>query len=142
MLEDRQVQRLGSERPERVDVRIIGPYKTDHPYIRWASWAMYTHLIKNGVKLYEWQGEILHAKTAVIDGTWSSVGSHNLDHRSLQYNLEVNINVLDRGFGDKLCAAFLEDLANSKAVTLEESRGRPFLSKAGSKLLYLFRSWA
>ncbi|MBU2573766.1 MAG: cardiolipin synthase B, partial [Elusimicrobia bacterium] len=82
-----------------VDVRIIGPYKTDHPYIRWASWSMYTHMIKNGVKLYEWQGEILHAKTAVIDGVWASVGSHNLDHRSMHYNLELNINVFDRGFG-------------------------------------------
>ncbi|MBI4802595.1 MAG: cardiolipin synthase B [Elusimicrobia bacterium] len=125
-----------------VDVRIIGPYKTDHPYIRWASWSMYPHMIKNGVKLYEWQGEILHSKTAVIDGIWASVGSHNLDHRSMQYNLEVNINVFDRGFGAALAGAFMEDLANSKPVTLLEAKSRPFLSKAASKLLYLFRSWA
>lgn len=125
-----------------VDVRIIGPLKTDHPYIRWASWSLYPHMIKNGIKLYEWRGEILHAKTAVIDGVWSSVGSHNLDHRSLQYNLEVNINVYDRGFGETMARAFTEDLSNSRQVTLEEAKGRPFLSKAASKLLYLFRSWA
>ncbi|MEI7482508.1 MAG: phospholipase D-like domain-containing protein [Elusimicrobiota bacterium] len=124
-----------------VDVRIIGPYKTDHPYIRWATWSIYPHMIKNGIKMYEWKGGILHSKTAVIDGIWSSVGSHNLDHRSLHYNLEVNINVYDRAFGSSMAHFFRDDLKNSKPVTLDDTRVRPFLSKAASKLLYLFRSW-
>ena len=124
-----------------VDVRIIGPYKTDHPYIRWATWSMYPHMIKNGIGIYEWKGEILHSKIAVIDGIWSSVGSHNLDHRSLHYNLEVNINVYDRDFGSKMAHFFRDDLKNSKPVTLADTKERPFLSKASSKLLYLFRSW-
>ena len=123
-----------------VDVRIIGPYKTDHPYIRWATWSIYPHMIKNGIKIYEWKGEILHSKTAVIDGIWSSVGSHNLDHRSLHYNLEVNINVYDREFGSRMAHFFRDDLKNSKPVTLADTKGRRFLSKASSKLLYLFRS--
>lgn len=142
-LPDRYVYRRLIKAVRRgVDVRIIGPYKTDHPYVRWASWSMFPHMIKNAVKIYEWQGEILHAKTAVIDGVWSSVGSHNLDHRSLHYNLEVNVNVLDRGFGAGLAASFLKDLENSRPVTLADTKNRPFLSKAASKLLYLFRSWA
>jgi len=124
-----------------VDVRIIGPYKTDHPYIRWATWSTYPHMIKNGIKIYEWQDEILHSKTAVIDGIWSSVGSHNLDHRSLHYNLEVNINVYDREFGSEMTRVFRDDLKKSKPVTLAETKDRPFVSKAASKLLYLFRSW-
>lgn len=124
-----------------VDVRIITPGKTDHPYVRWASWAMFPHMIRNGIKIYEWQGEILHAKTAVIDGFWSSVGSHNLDHRSLHYNMELNLNVLDRGFGRAMEKAFASDLRNCRRVSLEEARGRPFLSRAGSRLLYLVRSW-
>ena len=124
-----------------VDVRIIGPYKTDHPYIRWATWSTYPHMIKNGIRLYEWKGEILHSKTAVIDGIWSSVGSHNLDHRSLHYNLEVNINIYDRDFGSEMARFFRDDLKNSKPVTLADTKGRPFLSKASSKLLYIFRSW-
>jgi len=124
-----------------VDVRIIVPLKTDHPYVRWASWARYAHLLKNGVRLYEWQGGILHSKTAVIDGLWSSVGSHNLDHRSLHYNLELNINVFDRQFGAEVRRLFIEDLKGSKELTLSEVRARPLLSKATSKLLYLFRSW-
>jgi len=123
-----------------VDVRIIGPYKTDHPYIRWATWSIYPHMIKNGIKVYEWQGEILHCKTAVIDGIWASVGSHNLDHRSLHYNLEVNINVYDRRFGVEMARVFKDDLKGSRLVTLAETKGRTILSKASSKLLYLFRS--
>ena len=124
-----------------VDVRIIVPLKTDHPYVRWASWAMYAHMLKNGVKLYEWQGEILHSKTAVIDGLWSSVGSHNLDHRSLHYNMELNVNVFSGEFGSGLKQLFMEDLKNSKEVTLAAARARPLLSKAASKLLYFFRYW-
>ena len=102
---------------------------------------MFTHMIKNGVKIYEWQGPILHSKSAVIDGVWTSVGSHNLDHRSLHYNLEVNLNVYDREFGTALARSFREDLKNSKAVNLAELEGRPWTEKAGSKLLYLLRSW-
>jgi cardiolipin synthase len=124
-----------------VDVRIIGPDKTDHPYIRWATWSLYPHMIKNGIRIYEWQGEMLHSKTAVIDGVWASVGSHNLDHRSLHYNLEVNINVYDHRFGSEMARVFKEDLRRSKAITLAETKGRPFLSKAASKVLYFFRSW-
>ena len=124
-----------------VDVRIIAPRDTDYPYVRLASWAMYAHLIKNGVRIYEWQGSILHSKTAVIDGMWSSVGSHNLDHRSLHYNLELNLNIYDGEFGGVMARAFREDLKKSRLITFEEVRSRPFISKAVSKFLYLFRSW-
>jgi len=123
-----------------VDVRIIGPYKTDHPYIRWATWSIYPHMIRNGIKVYEWQGEILHSKTAVIDGTWTSIGSHNLDHRSLHYNLEININIHDQQFGREMARIFKEDLKGSRLVTLAETKDRTLLSKASSKLLYFFRS--
>ena len=141
-LPDRLVyRRLVKAAKRGVDVRIIAPRDTDHPYVRLASWAMYGHLIKNGVKVYEWQGPILHSKTAVIDGQWSSVGSHNLDHRSLHYNLELNLNVHDGAFGAVMTRAFREDLKKCKLITLEEVKNRPFISKAVSKFLYLFRSW-
>jgi cardiolipin synthase len=140
-LPDRFVYRRLIKAVQRgVDVRIIGPYKTDHPYIRWATWSIYPHMIKNGIKVYEWQGEILHCKTAVIDGIWSAIGSHNLDHRSLHYNLEMNINIYDRRFGGEVVRVFKDDLKGSRLVTLAETRGRTILSKASSKLLYFFRS--
>lgn len=140
-LPDRYVYRRLIKAVRRgVNVSIIGPYKTDHPYIRWATWSMYPHMIRNGINIYEWRGEILHSKTAVIDGIWSSVGSHNLDHRSLHYNLEININIYDRDFGAQMARVFREDLKNSGPVTLADTKRRPFLSKASSKLLYLFRS--
>ena len=136
------IRRLIEAARRGVDVRVIGPHATDHPYVRWASWSMFGRLIRNGVRVYEWQGSILHSKTAVIDGVWSSVGSHNLDHRSLHYNLEVNVNVFDRSFGSAMARAFREDLKSSRQVTLADVRGRPLTAKAVSRLLYMFRSWA
>lgn len=135
------LRRLVEAAGRGVDVRIIGPRETDHPYVRWASWARFGHMIKNGIKVYEWQGPILHSKTAVIDGIWSSVGSHNLDHRSLHYNLEVNLNVYDGAFGAALARAFREDLKNCKPVTAAEVKERPLTAKAASRVLYFLRSW-
>lgn len=141
-LPDRFVYRRLVKAAQRgVDVRIIAPRETDYPYVRWASWAMYGHLVKNGVRVYEWQGRILHSKTAVIDGVWSSVGSHNLDHRSLHYNLEVNLNIFGKAFGGVMARAFRDDLRRSRQVTLDDVKGRPLTAKAASQFLYLFRSW-
>jgi len=123
-----------------VDVRIIAPFNTDHPYVRWASWALYAKIKKKGIKIYEWQGSILHSKTAVIDGIWSSVGSHNLDHRSLYYNLELNINVFDKNFGEVMRKMFFFDLKGSRAISLDDCAKRSFLSKTASKILYFFRA--
>lgn len=124
-----------------VRVAIIAPGQTDHPYVRWASWALYGRLLRNGIEIYEWQPTVLHAKTAVIDGIWSSVGSHNLDHRSLHYNLEVNINVLDAEFGEKMRKMFEEDLRQCRQITLDEWKNQRFLFKAASRVLYWLRYW-
>jgi len=141
-LPDRLVYRRLIKAARRgVDVRVIAPLETDHPFVRWASWSMYAHMIKNGIKIYEWQGPILHSKAAVIDGAWSSVGSHNLDHRSLHYNLEVNLNIYGREFGAGMARAFRDDLKKCRPVTLAEVRRRPLTAKLASKLLYLVRSW-
>ena len=98
-------------------------------------------MIKNGIKIHEWRGPVLHAKAAVVDGAWSSVGSHNLDHRSLHYNLEMNLNIHDREFCAAMRRAFMADLENSRQITLAEVKARPFISRAVSRLLFFFRSW-
>ena len=141
-LPDRLVYRRLIKAARRgVDVCVIAPWETDHPYVRWASWAMYGHMMKNGIKIYEWHGPILHSKTAVIDGVWASVGSHNLDHRSLHYNLELNLNIHGTGFGGELARVFREDLKNSRQITREDLRRRPWTARAASRLLYFIRSW-
>ena len=120
---------------------ILTPSQTDHPLVRWASWALYRRLLNSGIEIYEWQSSVLHSKTAVIDGVWSSVGSHNLDHRSLHYNLEINVNILGTEFGGKMKQMFEKDIESSRRITPEDCRNQRFLFKAASRILYWFRYW-
>ncbi|MGC8867535.1 MAG: phospholipase D-like domain-containing protein, partial [Elusimicrobiales bacterium] len=124
-----------------VDVRIIVPHKTDHPYVRLASFMVLKDLIKHGVKVYEWMGEVLHAKSAVVDGVWISLGSHNLDHISLHYNLELNLNIYDEKIGLEMKEIFENDLLNSKEITLSDIKNMPISFKAMSYLIYFFRDF-
>lgn len=107
-----------------VDVKLVLPSKTDSWLVFHAGRANYTELLKAGVKLYERQDALLHAKAAVIDGVWSTVGSTNLDWRSFLHNEEVNAVVLGPGFGDRMRAAFLADLKKSDEVTLKRWKQR------------------
>ncbi len=124
-----------------VSVKIMLPGKTDHPYVRLASWAILPGLIKNGVEIYEWNSKILHSKTAVIDSFWVSLGSHNLDHRSLHYNLELNVNIYDENLGRQMRESFLNDLKNCQPVTLERCKSRSTAAKFLSRFFYFFRAW-
>ncbi len=124
-----------------VDVKIIVPHKTDHPYVRLASFTVLKDLIKHGVKVYEWMGEVLHAKTAVVDGIWTSLGSHNLDHISLHYNLELNINIYDEKTAVEMKKIFENDLLNSKELSLSDIRNMPFSFKIMSNIIYFFRDF-
>jgi len=76
------------------------------------------------VKIYERLGELLHSKTAVIDGVWSTVGSSNLDWRSALDNNEVNAVILGREFAQQMQAMFAQDLAASRAIDLERWNSR------------------
>lgn len=124
-----------------VDVKIMLPYKTDHPYVRLASFTIIKDLVRNGVKVYEWQGEVLHAKSAVVDGVWVSIGSHNLDHISLHYNLELNLNIYDENIGSKMKEIFEKDLKNSKQLTYEDIKRMPLSLKIVSQFIYLFKDF-
>lgn len=124
-----------------VDVKILLPYKTDHPYVRLASFYILKNLIKHGIEIYEWQKEVLHAKTCVIDGFWCSIGSHNLDHISLHYNLELNVNIFDEKIGNDMKKIFEEDLKNSKKMSLDDIKKLPLSTKIASSFLYMFREF-
>ena len=80
-------------------------------------------------------------KTAVVDGLWSTVGSYNLDHRSLVYNLELNVAILSREFGERLEGMFEEDRVRCQSIELETWKRRPALRKVLEWFFYLFRFW-
>lgn len=124
-----------------VEVKIILPSVTDGALVFQASHSYYTRMLKAGVQVFELKAAVLHAKTAVIDGNWSTVGSTNLDMRSFLHNKEVNVVVVDNGFGLELEKAFLDDLKNSEEISLERWRHRPTMKRVKERLSRLFSYW-
>lgn len=124
-----------------VDVKLVLPGVSDHDFIKYAGQAFYDQLLTGGVRIYQLQVAVLHAKTAVIDGMWSTIGSANIDRRSFIHNYEVNVVVLDPAFGRDMEAAFNEDLRDSKEVTLEQWRDRPWSDRLREMLSRLTEYW-
>jgi cardiolipin synthase A/B len=112
-----------------VDVRLILPGSSDSSAAYYAGRSHYDRLLEAGVKIYERRGALLHAKTAVVDGVWSCVGSSNLDWRSALDNDEINAVILGRDFAQQMQAAFATDIAASSRIELAEWRRRPVLPR-------------
>ena len=112
-----------------VDVRLILPRFTDSWLTLNVGRSHYDALLESGVKIYERRHRILHAKTGVIDGVWSTIGSTNLDWRSFLNNDEVNAVVLSKEFADKMKAAYEGDITASDRITLDAWRERPLTSR-------------
>lgn len=121
-----------------VDVKIILPKESDNPLALYAGRFYYSNLLKAGVKLYARRNVVLHAKTAVIDGVWSTVGSTNMDFWSLLHNDEVNAVIISREFAAEMERMFSADLSESDEITLEEWRNRPLLPRLREWFLHLF----
>jgi cardiolipin synthase len=120
-----------------VDVRIVVPGFTDSGLIFHAARAYYDELLSGGIRLFEQRDALVHAKTAVVDGIVSTVGSANLDMRSFVHNNEANAITISRDFGQVLERAFERDLKASKELTLAEWRHRgliPRIKETGSSL--------
>jgi cardiolipin synthase A/B len=131
---DRRILRALSRAARRgVDVRIIVPGQSDVDIVRHASRAVWGRLLRAGVRIFEWDESVLHAKSAVIDGRWSTTGTFNFDYLSLRLNLEVNVSVLDERFASRLQDSFLEDFGLCREVRLVDFRFRPL----GQRLLEL-----
>lgn len=113
-----------------VDVRILtaGP-RTDTSFVRMAGRGTYGPLLDAGVRIYEWQPTTLHAKTFVIDGEWSAIGSMNFDNRSMALNDESTLMVLDRGLGARMNRLFLDDLEHATEIAAREFRRRPWRNR-------------
>jgi len=110
-----------------VDVRLILPGYSDSASVFHAGRSYYSSLLEGGVKIYERVGALLHSKTAVIDGVWSTVGSSNLDWRSFLDNDEINAVILGREFGQKMLDVFAGDLKASQAIELESWERRSLM---------------
>jgi cardiolipin synthase len=112
-----------------VRVVLLIPGAIDHNLVRQASRSEFGRLLKSGILIYEYRPALLHAKTMVIDGAWSTVGSTNLDHRSFAINEELNVAVYDASIAQRLEAVFEKDIANSRQVTYGEWSRRGLTSR-------------
>ena len=124
-----------------LDVRIILPQKSDVKIIYYASRRLFTKLLKAGVRIFEWKKGMMHSKTALIDETWSMVGSYNLDHRSYWHNLELNANILGSEFGKKMKSMLEGDFNSCIEVSYEKWKKRSLLHKVLERVGYLIRHW-
>lgn len=124
-----------------VDVRLIVPAFTDSKLVLKATQSTFTPLLKSGVKIYELKDALLHAKSVVVDGTVSIVGSANLDMRSFVHNDEVNAIVIDRDFGQRMEQVFDRDQRASQPVTLERWKKRSLWQRFKEFSVKLFGYW-
>jgi cardiolipin synthase A/B len=139
---DSQIMRALIDGARRgADVKIILPRKGRHSLALYAGQYNYSDLLKSGVKLFERRNAMLHAKTAVIDGVWSTVGSTNMDYLSLLSNDEVNTVILSREFAAEMENVFDRDLAESDQVQWEEWKDRPLLPRVREWFAHLFARW-
>lgn len=123
---------------EGIDVRILVPGFSDVVFIPWITSAFHFGLLSAGVKIFEYRGSVLHAKTMVID-EWGLIGSSNLNHRSLLHDLEADIVITDERSLTAMRDQFATDLSRSVEVTLENWRQRPFIERFLGRVLLWFR---
>ncbi len=135
----RMVETLEYAVQRGVSVRLLAPGITDFPPALYAGHAFFTRLLKAGVEIYSYAGEILHAKTSLFDECWGIIGSTNLDFQSLRYNDEGNVGILDLNFASKINDLFEEDIKHSIKIDPEKWRVRPFKEKAKELFFSLFR---
>ncbi len=139
---DHRTQHALTAAAERgVDVRLLVPAKSDVPLTRWAAQAAYATLLRSGVRIFEYQPRVLHAKTAVADGAWATLGTANLDYRSFFLNYELNLVSRDPELCLCLEKQFLRDLDEAVEITAgkwaRRHWGHHFLEMIG----WLARRW-
>jgi cardiolipin synthase A/B len=118
-----------------VDVRIIIPAESNHIVADWLSRGFYSHLLRNGVRLLLYQGAMVHAKTATIDGQWSTIGTANIDRVSLLGNYEINMEVYNRDVALQMEEIFAIDSTNTVELTLGDWQRRHAMVKFSETVL-------
>jgi cardiolipin synthase A/B len=117
-----------------VDVELVVPGVSDSAGVFYLGRSFYAELLQGGVKIYQRRGGVMHAKTACIDGVWSTIGSTNLDWRSFLHNNEVNAVILGQGFAAQMESMFTDDRAESDPIALEDWQQRPLPERAKERL--------
>jgi cardiolipin synthase A/B len=137
---DRVVLRALLQAAQRgVDVRIILPETSNHVVVDWLARSYYTECLQAGVKLLLYQNAMVHAKTATIDGIWSTIGTANMDRLSMAGNFEVNIELYDRTVAQHMEQIFHVDSDNTRSLSLAEWQRRPLLEKLAEAILMPLR---
>jgi cardiolipin synthase len=122
-----------------VDTEVIVPGHSDVRLIEWASLYVLRRLARRGVKILRWRGVMMHAKTAVVDGVWSTVGSYNFDAQSRFNNLEVTVEILDPAVGEQLVAEFRDNVPNCEPFDEAAWLKMPWWRKTFAWIAYRFR---
>lgn len=123
-----------------VDVRLLVPKHSDTQTVDLASRATYARLLPAGVRIFQ-HHPVVHTKALLVDDEFVSLGSYNLDHRSLVYNLEMVVNALDRKYNEEVAAMLLADMAAGVEIQWETFRRRSLLERLLERLAYVFRHW-
>ena len=139
-LPDRGLRRALTRAVRRgVDVRVIVPGRSDVRLIEWASLYVLRRLAKLGVGILRWRGPMMHAKTATIDATWSTIGSYNFDAQSRFSNLELTVEILDAPTAQALAKTFEHDVENCDPYTEAAWKKLPWWTKALAWFSYRIR---
>lgn len=115
-------------------MRLLLPGRSDVPLVRHAGHGFFADLLAAGVAIFEYGASILHAKSVVVDGYVSVVGSTNMDYRSFHWNAECNLVVLSEAVAARMEGAFTSDLATSSKIDADEWRARPLRHRVGDRL--------
>ncbi|GAA4365596.1 phospholipase D-like domain-containing protein [Nocardioides caricicola] len=118
-----------------VDVRLLVPLKSNHIVADWISRGYFSQLLESGVRIFRYKEAMVHAKTSTIDGTWSTVGTANVDRLSLQGNYEINVEVIDEAFAANLEEIYLTDEGNCLELTRSEWEARDLHRKFTEMIL-------
>lgn len=122
-----------------VDVRVLVPEVSNHVLADWLSRGFYSQLLRGGVKILLFQGAMVHAKTATIDGRWSTIGTANIDRLSLTGNYEINAEIVDEGVAALMDKVFANDSTATRELTLEEWTSRRLHARFSEAVLVPLR---
>jgi cardiolipin synthase A/B len=123
-----------------VDVAVMLPLQSDSLVLDYAARASFSYLLKRGVKIFQHM-RVVHSKLLIVDSTFVSIGSYNIDHRSLAYNLELVANIADPTFGNQTRALFEIESKECKIADLEQVLNRGPLDRLLEHICHAFRSW-